>query len=153
MPTADDCNDSDDGLGAIADDLDCDGKLNGDDNDADSDAILSERDCDDLDPDSDSQYEDGDCEGIEPNPDHVLKQKSTCEEICAFAYGDADGAGAERCEVQRAHFVADDRNLMLDYAGCVPKCERNQREFTERYLEDTAEAFRCEGIVELTDAG
>ena len=59
--------------------------------------------------------------------------------------------GSERCEAQREELMTDGMNWMPDYAGCVPKCERAQREFIQRYREYTTEALLCEGILELVD--
>ncbi|MEN0066729.1 MAG: lamin tail domain-containing protein [Myxococcota bacterium] len=51
VPTADDCDDNDEMLGAIADDADCDG-------------ILTADDCDDNDDQSNAVADDGDCDGF-----------------------------------------------------------------------------------------
>jgi hypothetical protein len=97
--TADDCDDSDPALMAVADDADCDGVLTADDcddgdstliaiaDDADCDGVLTADDCDDGDP---STIYDMDCDGVLTADD--------CDDGDADVYpfaGDAYGDGID----------------------------------------------------------
>jgi polyhydroxybutyrate depolymerase len=122
-----DCDDEDPGLGARADDGDCDG-------------VVAVADCDDADPFSTTRAVDGDCDGVE-NGDDVDGGASTADDPCrpdpdalACATGDSDGDGVQ-------NVVDDDPEDPCAPVIDVVACSRgdNDRDGVENGLDEDPE--------------
>ena len=92
--TADDCDDFDPESTIVANDLDCDGLINTEDDNADGDNALNIDDCDDLDPESNIKATDFDCDGFLTDDDCDDSNADLNTELSGLS----SGCAAETCQ-------------------------------------------------------